>query len=221
MQGSRPAPRGLRQLNTNSQMRKDCDDHQPAERADKQPPLSMLFGSIRTAIRCAGSSQRSSKRDSRRRCQRLSSRRPCIAQASWIELRAQGVDVERLQSAGDLILLDADAVLTQSMVDGMPDGARFHDLMIANIERACRGREDCVVRAYGEMVDVLWKRGLTAAATRLELLWNQLAQTHQFSLLCGYSMGNFYKDAAQEDICRHHTHVLRDPGDPAAVHPLR
>jgi hypothetical protein len=133
-------------------------------------------------------------------------------------LRSQAVDVERLQSDGDLILLDADAVLTQSMVEGMPDGTRFHDLMIANIERACKGREDCVVRAYGEMVDVLWKRGLTAAATRLELLWNQLAQTHQFSLLCGYSMGNFYKDAAQEEICRHHTHVLRDPGREPVVH---
>ena len=103
----------------------------------------------------------------------------------------------------------------------MPDGARFHDLMIVNIERACKGREDCVVRAYGEMVDVLWKRGLTAAATRLELLWNQLAQTHRFSLLCGYSMGNFYKDAAQEEICRHHTHVFRDSEEPAVVHCFR
>ena len=140
----------------------------------------------------------------------MSSPPPCIVPESWIGCGLRAVDVERLQSDGDLILLDADAVLTQSMVEGMPDGTRFHDLMIANIERACRGREDCVVRAYGEMVDVLWKRGLTAAATRLEFLWNQLAQTHRFSLLCGYSMGNFYKDAAQEDICRHHTHVLRD-----------
>jgi hypothetical protein len=137
------------------------------------------------------------------------------------ELRAQGIDVERLQSGGDLVLLDADDVLTQSMVDGLPDGSRFHDLMIANIERVCKGREDCVVRAYGEMVDVLWKRGLTAAATRLELLWNQLAQTHRFSLLCGYSMGNFYKDAAQDEICRHHTHVLRNSDDAAVVHYFR
>jgi DcmR-like sensory protein len=61
------------------------------------------------------------------------------------------------------------------------------------------------VRACGEMVDVLWKRNQTAAATRVEMLWNELAQSHDFSLLCGYSMGNFYKDAAQDDICRHHT----------------
>jgi hypothetical protein len=63
------------------------------------------------------------------------------------------------------------------------------------------------------MVDVLWRRGQTVAAVRLETLWNQLAQTHAFSLLCGYSMGNFYKDAMQDEIRSHHTHRLSDSGE--------
>jgi hypothetical protein len=68
------------------------------------------------------------------------------------------------------------------------------------------------------MVDVLWKDGQTAAAIRLETLWNQLAQTHSFALLCGYSMGNFYKDAAaREDICHQHTHVLSDTSNDSTV----
>jgi hypothetical protein len=58
------------------------------------------------------------------------------------------------------------------------------------------------------MVDVLWQDGLTAAAIRLEMLWNQLAMTHDFSLLCGYSMGSFYKDAGMRDICAQHSHVV-------------
>jgi hypothetical protein len=36
------------------------------------------------------------------------------------------------------------------------------------------------------------KDGLTTAAIKLEVLWNQLAMTREFSLLCAYSMGNFY-----------------------------
>ena len=56
-----------------------------------------------------------------------------------------------------------------------------------------------------------------AAAIRLEMLWYQLANTHQFSLLCGYSMGHFYKDAAYDDICTQHTHVISVEGESARV----
>lgn len=49
------------------------------------------------------------------------------------------------------------------------------------------------------------------------MLWNQLALTHDFSLLCGYAMGNFYKDAAVEDICRQHSHVVSAEGLAAPV----
>lgn len=117
-------------------------------------------------------------------------------------------DVDRLQEAGDLIMVDARDTLRSFMVDGTPDPVRFRNRLVPIIEQACRGRADCVIRAYGEMVDVLWQEGQTAAAIRLETLWNQLAQTHAFALLCGYSMGHFYKSASREDICRQHTHVL-------------
>ena len=58
------------------------------------------------------------------------------------------------------------------------------------------------------MVDVLWKQGLTESAIKLEILWNKLALKYRFALLCGYAMGNFYKQAKQlDDICAQHTHV--------------
>ena len=49
------------------------------------------------------------------------------------------------------------------------------------------------------------------------MLWNRLANTHDFSLLCGYAMGNFYKDATIQDVCRHHTHTVSDDGRVAFV----
>jgi hypothetical protein len=128
-------------------------------------------------------------------------------------LRDMALDVDQLEKDGDLFLLDAQETLNAFMVDGMPDAGLFRDALVPVIERACRGRKPCVVRAYGEMVDVLWKAGQTVAATRLEMLWNKLAASHAFSLLCGYAMGNFYKDAAVEDICSHHSHVVSDSGE--------
>ena len=80
------------------------------------------------------------------------------------------------------------------------------------IEQVSRGRTNCTVRAYGEMVDVLWKNGQDVAAIRLEMLWNKLAATHRFSLLCGYAMGTFYKDSSISDIHRQHSHVVLDQG---------
>ena len=124
------------------------------------------------------------------------------------ELQSRHFDVDAMQAAGDILLLDARETMSSFMVDGMPDGDRFKDRMTAAIEKVCRGRTDVTIRAYGEMVDLLWKDGHTVAAVRLEMLWNKLAMTHDFSLLCGYAMGNFYKDASINEICQQHTHVI-------------
>jgi anti-sigma regulatory factor (Ser/Thr protein kinase) len=42
------------------------------------------------------------------------------------------------------------------------------------------------VRAFGEMVALLWGAGNVKAAMALESLWNDLAASRQFSLLCAY-----------------------------------
>ena len=133
---------------------------------------------------------------------------PVHREAVLSELRLRGVDVDQLEAAGELLLLDARDALAAFMVDGMPDAARFNAQVPAAIERLCRGRK-ATVRAYGEMVDVLWQDGFTAAAIRLEMLWNQLAMTHDFSLLCGYAMGSFYKDAGMRDVCAQHSRVVQ------------
>jgi hypothetical protein len=139
-------------------------------------------------------------------------------------LHARGFDLDRLKAADDLIIEDAEQHLATFMVDGMPQAQLFRDATIPIIERACRGRQDCVIRAYGEMVDVLWQGGHTIAATRLEMLWNELAATHDFALLCGYSMGHFYKDATTgkpvqgaDDIYAQHSHVVSTWGESAPI----
>jgi hypothetical protein len=131
----------------------------------------------------------------------------CIEQ----NLLTAAIDVETLKKKGDLLLLDAHQTLATFMVGGQPDPDFFKAAASSALDQVARGRRK-TIRAYGEMVDVLWKENQTSAAIKLEILWNRLANSHDFSLLCGYAMGNFYKDASIQDVCQHHTHTVSDDG---------
>jgi hypothetical protein len=109
-------------------------------------------------------------------------------------------------------LIDATQTLASFMLGGLPNPDKFAEVMTAALERVRRGRRGVTVRAYGEMVDILWKQGLDVAAIQLEMLWNRLARNGEFSLLCGYAMGNFYKDASVREVCRQHTHLVHSDG---------
>ena len=126
------------------------------------------------------------------------------------ELNVKCADIVELQNSGNLVLLDAEDTLSTFMVDGMPDESKFMDSMCEVVDRVCDGKGERTLRIYGQMVDVLWQRGEHDAAIRLEMLWNQLAQTKQHSLLCGYAMGHCYKDAKLDEVCRQHTRVDAD-----------
>ena len=128
-------------------------------------------------------------------------------------LRSRGIDVDELKRQGNLATLDARDTLQLFMADGMPDPSAFNRVVGTAFEDVRRGRGHCTIRAYGEMVDLLWKDGLEASAIRLETLWNQLASTDDFKLLCGYSMGNFYKGAAAiQEIHDQHSHLVGQDG---------
>ena len=123
-------------------------------------------------------------------------------------LESRLVDVAAAKRLGDLVMLDAEQTLDTFMVDNAPVGSLFRRSVGDVIDQTLRGRERTPVRAFGEMVDVLWRHGNRDAAVRLEVLWNNLAETHMFSLLCGYAIGNFYKQTEQyRHICELHTHV--------------
>ena len=114
-------------------------------------------------------------------------------------------------------MLDAEQLLATFMKDGVPAPISFRTSIGGILDRAVAGRPNVMVRAYGEMVDWLWKQDSADAAIRLEMLWNQLAETRDFSLLCGYSMGNFYKQGSYEHICAQHTHVVSGQGQPVPI----
>ena len=126
------------------------------------------------------------------------------------DLRNRSVDVDGSRKMGELVILDARETLNTFMVDGTPHASTFNYVVNRVLDQVCRPHAECTIRAYGEMVDVLWSDGLDAAAIRLEVLWNELGRSRDFKLLCGHSMGNFYESAALEAIKHQHSHVVSD-----------
>ncbi len=90
---------------------------------------------------------------------------------------------------GQCIALDAAETLSRFMVDGWPDEQRFTAIIEDLLQRAQNGNRP--MRAFGEMVALLWEDGKQEAALHLEELWNGLLRAHSFSLLCAYPMRNF------------------------------
>lgn len=127
------------------------------------------------------------------------------------EISARRFDPQELRRNGELQTLDAQKMLSAFMVQDTPDTLLFRNNVGGAIERLCEGRKPCPIRAYGEMVDLLWQQGNPDGAIRLEILWNQLASTYEFSLLCGYAHGQFYKetrDPRYQDVCDQHSQIL-------------
>jgi hypothetical protein len=109
---------------------------------------------------------------------------------------------------GRYIALSAEVALTKFMVGHWPDDRLFQEFVTGLITRAQqKGRR---VRAFGEMVAILWARGDTAATVRLEYLWNELCKNHNFPLLCAYPKAGFTEDALESiaEICAAHTKVI-------------
>jgi hypothetical protein len=122
-----------------------------------------------------------------------------------------GFDPERLRHQGELVMLDARDTLLGFMLGGHIDDGCFRNTVGHLLEQVRRGRERTTLRAYGEIVDVLWKDGKPEAALHLEVLWNELARTVPMALLCGYAMRNFCDEvdgAGFHDVCALHTNVV-------------
>src|SRR5260370_4169485 len=130
-------------------------------------------------------------------------------------LSAVGIDVPKAADEGRYVALDAEKTLSKFMVDDWPEEKRFVELIGGVISQAKAAAESEHGRAalFGEMVALLWDAGKSDAALKLEQLWNQIAQSHTFSLVCAYPLANFYRQehgAAFQQICSEHSSVVPD-----------
>jgi hypothetical protein len=121
------------------------------------------------------------------------------------EARSPEKAVERKQ----LVVLDAESLLSKFMQEGLPDEKKFKQILGDVLDRM--QQQFPVVRVYGEMVDILWRQGNRRAGIKLEALWNDLGDHYPFSLFCAYAMNPLDKqvyDGSLQEVCAHHSHFI-------------
>ncbi len=124
-------------------------------------------------------------------------------------LERRSIDVHRAKSIKKLLMLDAHETLALFMVDGLPDAEKFEN-SVGKLVKDFKARYPRI-RAFGEMVNILWEENNLAGALKLEELWTDLNKRIHFSLLCGYSSTRFKNKMnieAFNAICTAHTHLI-------------
>jgi hypothetical protein len=115
------------------------------------------------------------------------------------------------RAAGRLVMLDAEQTLARLLLDGRPDATRFRSV-VGEVIASVRGRAATgSVRAFGEMVSLLWDAGGHDDATRLEELWNGILADSCCSLFCAYRIDLFHHAGhatSLHPIVASHDHVL-------------
>jgi hypothetical protein len=127
------------------------------------------------------------------------------------QLESLGANLPALLASQQLIFLDAEETMAEFMVNGQPDWLRFEKAIRAAMRQVRPGKTAEGLRAYGEMVGILWKARQFAAAIRLEQLWNRLLEQSNFSLYCAYAIDIFGKDfevANLDGVLCTHTHLV-------------
>lgn len=134
-------------------------------------------------------------------------RRACLRTLT----RKHGIDVATAKLSGQLTCLDARETLKLFMVDGMPDAGLLKERLGAVLSQIVAAHPGQRLLAYGEMVDLLWRDNNAHAAIRLEEIWNELAGSYSFSLLCAYDVTTFTRSSSGvgiREICQTHGHVI-------------
>jgi DNA-binding NarL/FixJ family response regulator len=127
-------------------------------------------------------------------------------------LQEHGVDIVAAVEQGRYVSLDVADTLSTFMVNDMPDPARFLKVagnLVAAAAKASGGERPRVA-ACSECAPTLWKEGNADAAVQVEHLWDEIAQTHEVDILCGYVLNGFQREQENriyERICVEHSAV--------------
>jgi len=128
-------------------------------------------------------------------------------------LSARGLDTAKTTLQRRYVAGDAKETLARLMVNGSVDETRFNDIIggILKQARTAIDGKNCRIAVFGELVALLWAEGRPEEAIRVEQLWNDLAKTYSFSLLCAYPITGFNNEMHIEPflkMCGQHSDVV-------------
>jgi hypothetical protein len=126
-------------------------------------------------------------------------------------LASSHTDVSAATRNRQLVFCDAQETLAAFMFAGQPNWERFEQVIRDAMRQVQPASDTAGLRAYGEMVGVLWRARQFAAAIRLEQLWNRLLDRMSFSLYCAYAIdvfGDEFELSNLEGVLCTHTHLV-------------
>ena len=106
-------------------------------------------------------------------------------------LESHGARISSLEAETRYIPLLAEDMLSRFMVNGMPNEDLFMQAVLEIFQRAHQAKR--MVRAFGEMVAILWVQGNHDATLELERFWCKFLATETFCLFCAYPKSGFKK----------------------------
>ena len=129
-------------------------------------------------------------------------------QALKKRLTKAGYDLRSLIASNQYISMEAEQCLAKFMVHGWPVEHKF-TAFVNDVVSKARGEHD-KMRAYGEMVAILWEQGHSGATVQLEHLWNFFCTREAFCLFCAYPRSGFTQDlgSSVNHICSAHTKMI-------------
>ena len=123
------------------------------------------------------------------------------------ELEGLGIDLEDARAGQMYVAIDAAQALGCLRPEGDLLRDAFDEVIGGLVSQSAP--EQRPVRAYGEIVALLWDEGDSASALELERMWNQLLHREPLTLFCAYpapsSPGQLQ---AIRQICRSHSAVV-------------
>ena len=126
-------------------------------------------------------------------------------------LKAEGLDMDRAVQNGSYIARDASEILSQIMVNGLPDRGRFSGGLTSLLDSAPRRtRKSSSFAIFGECAGMLSAQDNTEAAIHLEQTGNAMIRSREMSILCAYPLSLFQHDEKTQAfarICAEHTAV--------------
>jgi hypothetical protein len=120
-----------------------------------------------------------------------------------------GYDIHMLREKNIYMPINAHHALDKFMVNKWPDEALFMNT-VTELLLLARGADNRKVRAYGEMVAILWAQGNNGATVNLEQLWNKFCENENFCLFCAYPKSGFTQNVNDsiQHICSQHSALI-------------
>jgi hypothetical protein len=127
------------------------------------------------------------------------------------QLEVLGADTDAAIRDGSLAFFDAQETLSQFMIFGQPSWERFESVIRSAMGQIKRKDHRAGLRAYGEMVGILWQARQFSSAIQLEQFWNKLLTRSSFNLFCAYAIdvfGDEFQVSALDALLCAHTHLV-------------